>query len=280
MHIMSMEILAARCDYAAKEYHLNGTASITVSDMSGVSVSLDMDSIWYMQQLLAIDQAYYPEMLHKFIIINSPWYFPALYNMFKPFIDIRTRDKVIILGADYLPTLEQYIERSSIPVEYGGDSLEAKWDALYHPSSGASIDQINEYFSPVRYRKYYLTEEEKGALRKALTASNRVSELAFVDTLPTMSTSFPLNPPSTPTQPSDLSPSPKRPSERKSRAKHVWKPKEMFEVNSLRVADMLSTQIVSVEDMGSYDAYVIQVNCGDTISWQVISLFACLIQVM
>jgi hypothetical protein len=288
MHIMSMEILTARCDYM-NNHNIHNTitnnpennrpknrvpGSITVSDMSGVTVSLDMDSIWYMQQLLAIDQAYYPEMLYRFIIINSPWYFPALYNMFKPFIDSRTRDKVIILGADYLPTLEQYMNRSEIPVEYGGDSLESKWDALYHPSSGASMEQLNEYFSPERYRRYVLTSEEKAALRAGLIASNRQSELEAVDTMPEMTPPPPSPSPSqtAAADPAALSPTIGRPKERKSRAKHVWKPKEMFEVKSLRVADMLSTQIVSVEDRGTHDCYVIQVNCGENISWQVSSL--------
>ena len=52
--------------------------------------------------------------------------------------------------------------------------------------------------------------------------------------------------------------------------KHVWKPKGMFQVPDLRVADMLSTTIIGSEDMGTHDEYIIQVNCGDTISWEVI----------
>jgi hypothetical protein len=56
---------------------------------------------------------------------------------------------------------------------------------------------------------------------------------------------------------------------KKSRARHVWRPMERFEVKSLRVAGMLSTQVISVEDMGSHDSYVILVHCGDAISWQI-----------
>lgn len=300
MHIMSMEILSARCAYASSQFGLNSTASVTISDMAGVSVSLDMDCIWYMQQLLSIDQAYYPEILHKFIIINSPWYFPALYNMFKPFIDVRTRDKVIILGTDYLPTLEQFIDRSVIPTEYGGDCPEIKWDAIYDLNSGANVQQLNEFFSPRNYRKFILSSEEISALRSALTVAERLDELPFIDTLPQMTSTTPstpstpnthlLPPPSSPsittTTTTQPTPPPSSPSvaqsskEQKKRAKHVWKPKGMFQVPNLKVSDMLSATVTGSEDMGSHDQYIIQVNCGETISWQVcshccLSVFVC-----
>lgn len=309
-----MEILTARCEYASKKFNVHSAASVTVSDMGGVSVSLDMDCIWYMQQLLAIDQAYYPEILHKFIIINSPWYFPALYNMFKPFIDARTRDKVIILGTDYLPTLEKYIDRSVIPVEYGGDCPEIKWDAIYDPESGASVAQLDEFFSPRTYRKYVLTPEELSAARAALTVAQRLDELPYLETLSQMNissppsspnpntlSSSPLPPPSallSPPPPPPLSPSSSSslsatptattntavattsnsnstvPSkDQKKRVKHVWKPKGMFQVPDLKVADMLSITIIGSEDMGSHDQYIIRVNCGETIFWEVSILF-------
>jgi hypothetical protein len=292
-----METISARCDYAQRHHspphNLHSPplplsspySSITVSDMSGVSVSLDMDSIWYMQQLLAIDQAYYPEMLERFIIINSPWYFPALYNMFKPFIDTRTREKVIILGTDYLVTLEKYIDLSMIPVEYGGHAIDCQWDpAAYPSSSGASIDQLTEFFSPRNYQKYALSMDEKEALRAALIASNRQDELPFVEMIPDMNPTPappPLPPPPLvpiPPLPPSVSPSTNHTdislmnsssSIKKNRVKHVWKPKEKFEIKSLRVSDMLSTHILSVENHSSYDSYLIHVQCGENISWYI-----------
>eukprot|EP00604_Paraphysomonas_vestita_P001198 CAMPEP_0174823038 /NCGR_PEP_ID=MMETSP1107-20130205/20775_1 /TAXON_ID=36770 /ORGANISM="Paraphysomonas vestita, Strain GFlagA" /LENGTH=391 /DNA_ID=CAMNT_0016043943 /DNA_START=567 /DNA_END=1742 /DNA_ORIENTATION=+ len=221
--------------------------------------------------------------------------------MFKPFIDVRTRDKVIILGSDYLPTLEKYIDRSVIPVEYGGDCPEIKWDAIYDYESGANIEQLNEYFSPKNYRKYTLSQEELSALRAAITVSGRLDELQYIDNLPQMLISSTPSSPnlhnntlSSPSQSSPLTttttttttlpppPPPQSPSltisspnssqstkDQKRRVKHVWKPKGMFQVPDLRVADMLSTTIIGSEDMGNHDQYIIRVNCGETISWEV-----------
>jgi hypothetical protein len=93
---------------------------IVVFDMSHVQITLDMDSIWYIKQILQVDQNYYPERLYKLYIINSPWYFPALYGMFKPFIDQRTRDKINIFSSDFLLPMQEEIDLSEIPVDDGG----------------------------------------------------------------------------------------------------------------------------------------------------------------
>jgi hypothetical protein len=138
-----------------------------------VTISLDVDSIWYMKQLLATDQAYFPERLHRMIIINSPWYFPALYNMFRPFIDARTRDKIVILGADYKPVLLEYMDESQIPLKYGGSDSNILWgSSIFSDQSGLSLAQMqSKGMEQLESREYcsQLTIEEMTALHRACT---------------------------------------------------------------------------------------------------------------
>ena len=36
----------------------------------------DLQGLYYVKNILKIDQDFYPERLHKLVVINSPWYFP------------------------------------------------------------------------------------------------------------------------------------------------------------------------------------------------------------
>jgi hypothetical protein len=140
-------------------------------DECSVSVSLDTDSIWYMRQLIATDLAYYPERLHRMIIINSPWYFPALYNMFKPFIDSRTREKIIILGTDYHSVLAEYADLSEIPLDYGGEDASIVWgSSSFSNESGLSLAQMEEkQVQLLESRDFVLTNEEMISLHYAFS---------------------------------------------------------------------------------------------------------------
>jgi hypothetical protein len=144
-HIMSNEAMESRYEFASKKFNTHVHKGIVVFDMKHVTVTLDMDSIWYIKQLLEVDQNFYPERLYKLFIINCPWYFPALYGIFKPFIDQRTRDKISVLGADFLPLMSEVIDLDNIPVEYGGSCTDITWDMKFPESSGASLPQLNVY---------------------------------------------------------------------------------------------------------------------------------------
>jgi hypothetical protein len=144
-HIMSNELCEARFQYAAKKFNRPVNKMIVVFDMSHVQITLDMDSIWYIKQILQVDQNYYPERLYKLFIINSPWYFPALYGMFKPFIDQRTRDKINIFSTDFLAPMQEVIDLSEIPMDFGG-TKEVRWDMLWDDETGASRKQMEDFF--------------------------------------------------------------------------------------------------------------------------------------
>jgi hypothetical protein len=144
-HIMSNEVTEGRLKYISQQRNEIINKMIVVFDMSHVQISLDMDSIWYIKQILQVDQNYYPERLYRLYIINSPWYFPALYGIFKPFIDQRTREKINIFSNDYLSTMLEVIDESEIPIEYGGTKV-VRWDMVWGEETGASRKQVEEFF--------------------------------------------------------------------------------------------------------------------------------------
>eukprot|EP00916_Digyalum_oweni_P004212 GHVL01007431.1.p1 GENE.GHVL01007431.1~~GHVL01007431.1.p1 ORF type:complete len:362 (-),score=89.82 GHVL01007431.1:7-1092(-) len=63
---------------------------------------------------------HYPERSFKLFVINCPLWGRGVWNMISPFIDPNTRDKVEILGSNYINVLTKYIDKSCIPPELGG----------------------------------------------------------------------------------------------------------------------------------------------------------------
>ena len=82
-----------RLKFAPRKFNKHVSKSITVFDFKGLTLTLDPASIYYMKAVILIDQAHYPERLHRLYMINCPWYFTVLYAMFSGFIDKRTSDK-------------------------------------------------------------------------------------------------------------------------------------------------------------------------------------------
>ena len=124
-----------------------------------------------MKQLIATDLAYFPERLYRMVIINAPWYFPALYNMFKPFIDPRTREKIMILGDDYYDKLLEYMEPSQIPTDYGGEDSNIAWgSSRFTDDSGLSLAQMEQkMLENLETRNYVLTPQEMVSLHQTFS---------------------------------------------------------------------------------------------------------------
>ena len=112
--MQSNEAFELRLLYASEKYGQKIDNYVVVFDLLDISYSLDFGSIAYIKKVSMIDQANYPERLHKLFIINAPWFFSAILTIFKPFLDKRTLDKIVLLGSDYISTLEQYIDRGII----------------------------------------------------------------------------------------------------------------------------------------------------------------------
>lgn len=148
-HIQSQEALEIRLKYASKKFGKRIEKAVCVFDFKHLTMTLDFDSISYIKGVLESDQANYPERLKTLYMINCPWYFKALYNIFTSFIDAKTADKFRMLGSDYLPILEEAIDRSQIPVDMGGLGENVPWGGPFHDSSGCSHEQIMRHLSSV-----------------------------------------------------------------------------------------------------------------------------------
>lgn len=145
--------------------------------MTNVNMTLNLQSISYIKRILAVDQMYYPETLHKLFIINCPWYFTALYGLFKPFIDQKTKDKFVLLRGDFLSTLLDYMDISQIPEDFGGESADVVWNLQNPESSGCSVAQIAEYVSKTysgQKADDLLTDEEIRALKSAQSVADDI----------------------------------------------------------------------------------------------------------
>lgn len=54
------------------------------------------------------------------IILNAPMVFRGIWKVAKGFLDERTRKKIQVKGADYLPTLLEFVDEDKLPTFLGG----------------------------------------------------------------------------------------------------------------------------------------------------------------
>jgi hypothetical protein len=55
-HVICNEIFEHRLEYASKKFNRPVSKTIVVFDMTGIQISLDLDSIWYIKQVIDVDQ--------------------------------------------------------------------------------------------------------------------------------------------------------------------------------------------------------------------------------
>jgi hypothetical protein len=65
--------------------------------------------------LIDILQTFYPESLHRFIFVNSPWLFSACWSVIKPWLDPVTAAKVIFLKKH---ELSDHIHPDVVPSDF------------------------------------------------------------------------------------------------------------------------------------------------------------------
>ncbi|KJE89190.1 hypothetical protein CAOG_00710 [Capsaspora owczarzaki ATCC 30864] len=67
-----------------------------------------------------IYEANYPEVVKRCFIINAPMIFPVMFNLIKPLLHEATRQKIRVLGSDYVSVLSEYIDPAVLPRFLGG----------------------------------------------------------------------------------------------------------------------------------------------------------------
>ncbi|KAJ8752629.1 hypothetical protein K2173_005518 [Erythroxylum novogranatense] len=106
-------------DKACARMPSNQEKFVVIGDLGGWGYA-NSDIRGYLAAL-SIVQDYYPERLGKVYIVHAPNIFKSVWKIVWPFIDQRTREKIVFVEEKLLKsTLMEGIEESQIPEIYGG----------------------------------------------------------------------------------------------------------------------------------------------------------------
>jgi hypothetical protein len=95
--------------------------SFTILDLGGSSTKLMKKNVYNFVKLASgIAQDYYPEILGKMFIINSPTLFSIAWKVIRPWIDERTQKKITIEGSKYQKKLLELVAPENLPDFLGG----------------------------------------------------------------------------------------------------------------------------------------------------------------
>jgi len=103
---------------------------VVIMDFEGYSM-LNAPPMKTSRATLSILQDHYPERLHQFVLLNSPWLFHAFFKAISPFIDPVTKAKITFVkgsAAEKRAQLEAVFEIGALEESLGGD-LPFEWDA-------------------------------------------------------------------------------------------------------------------------------------------------------
>jgi hypothetical protein len=115
--------MVKRMKHASSKHKKIIEKQVIVFNLANLSYSIDTNAMAAFKGTLTIDEAYYPERLHRMYMINAPWFFTAIWAIIRPWLDPITADKIQIVGSDYLPVLREEIEDHQIPVDFGGSGI-------------------------------------------------------------------------------------------------------------------------------------------------------------
>ena len=96
--------------------------STTILDCEGIGLSLLTGKTKEFVKIASdIGQNYYPEMLGQMFLVNTSFFFSAVYTIVKGFIDEKTRNKITVEKSSYQKKLLELIEADNLPSFLGGN---------------------------------------------------------------------------------------------------------------------------------------------------------------
>jgi hypothetical protein len=157
-------------------------------DLKDVSIMKFFDKrvLAFMKILSHFASDYYPEILGKCFIINSPLLFKGIWNVCKMWLDKKTRDKFDIEGEPGKEKLETYLNIVNLPICVGGKS-ENSFNLLNGPWKKELTDAIERRSFYLRDRtieyEYFYTNEERDSemRREKINKDNEISKFAIID---------------------------------------------------------------------------------------------------
>ncbi|KAK9113335.1 hypothetical protein Syun_020132 [Stephania yunnanensis] len=92
----------------------------SITDLQGWGFSNNFDLRGY-ATAISIMQDYYPERLGKLFLVHVPYVFAAAWKLICPFIDKKTREKVVFVDNKSMrSTLLEHFSEDQLPEIYGG----------------------------------------------------------------------------------------------------------------------------------------------------------------
>ncbi len=96
----------------------------------------------FLRLLSGFSQDHYPEILGALYIINSGMMFKVVWTAIKPFLDDKTKKKIVTLGGDYKKKLLEIIDEENLPSILGG-KCECPGSCIYS-GEGPWKNYVNE----------------------------------------------------------------------------------------------------------------------------------------
>jgi hypothetical protein len=95
--------------------------SFTILDLNGIGISHVVGKTKSFVKLASdIGQDYYPEMLGTMFLLNTGFFFKAVWALVKGFIDPKTAGKIQMLGSSYQNELYKWADPENLPTLVGG----------------------------------------------------------------------------------------------------------------------------------------------------------------
>ncbi|XP_064396571.1 SEC14-like protein 4 [Halichondria panicea] len=115
--------------------------------------------------VIKVTEANSPETVKTTFIVRAPSIFPLLFNIVKPMMNERTRQKIKVLGSNWREELQKYVAPEQLPQDFGGTRCEPDPECTDHIRPGGDI--------PERYYLSNLTIHNKEDMSSVLVASRR-----------------------------------------------------------------------------------------------------------
>jgi hypothetical protein len=97
--------------------------SLTILDMENIGISnLVGKTKDFLKIASDIGQNYYPEMLGNMFLVNTSFFFSAVWSIVKGFIDVKTRSKIYLLDKESsTKKLLDFVDADNLPSFLGGN---------------------------------------------------------------------------------------------------------------------------------------------------------------
>lgn len=102
------------------------TQMTVIMDVKGVAMTdlMSKNVFNFVSLSSKMIQEYYPEIVCKTLIINTPMLFSGFFKLIKPLLNSRTQATLSLTGSGFKKELDKYIDPANLPAEYGGSCKE------------------------------------------------------------------------------------------------------------------------------------------------------------